>query len=516
MNAPDAPVARTTAELADLFELQAHGSATATVTGVSLDNRDVRPGDLFAALPGAHTHGAVHASAAVDAGAVAVLTDEDGLRRLADLAGRDVPVLVAPDVRGVLGGISAAVQGQPAQRLRTFGITGTNGKTTTTYLLEQVLSHLGRTTGLIGTVELKVAEEHTPARLTTPESPQIQALLARMVGAGVQDLVMEVSSHALALHRVDGIVYDMVAFTHLTPDHLDFHGGMEGYYRAKASLFTAARARRGVILADDEWGRRLAAEAEIPVVTIGSQTPPTQPDPDTDWLLTIIASRPDHTTFTVTHRDGRSLSTEVWMPGRFNAANAAVAVVMAIESGISIGDLHHALAHGLRGNVPGRMERVADHPRCIVDFAHNTEALDLALKALRPTTKGRLFVVFGATGERDTAKRALMGEVAVARADVVVVTDDDPHDEDPAQIRTAVMVGALRAVPAAQRAGRTVDVFEVAPRATAIRRAVQFAGPSDTVLVAGRGHETIQEIAGVEHHLDDRDEVRAALDGGAR
>ncbi|UFU05126.1 UDP-N-acetylmuramoyl-L-alanyl-D-glutamate--2,6-diaminopimelate ligase [Ruania halotolerans] len=515
MNASDAPVTRTTADLAIAFRLEVIQAGEVEVTGVSLDNRQVRPGDLFAALPGARTHGADHAVAAVEAGAVAILTDAAGAQRLS-LAGSSVPVLVAPDIRAVLGDVSAAVYGEPARRLRSFGITGTNGKTTTTYLLEQILDRLGRTTGLIGTVELKVAGEQTPARLTTPEAPQLQALLAQMVTAGVTDLVMEVSSHALALHRVDAIVYDMVGFTHLTADHLDFHGGMEEYYRTKASLFTPARARRGVILADDSWGRRLAAEAEIPVVTIGTQTPPTRPDPDTDWLLTIVAARPDHTTFTVTHRDGRSLSTEVWMPGRFNVTNAAMAVVMALESGISIGDLHRVLGHhGLRGNVPGRMERVADHPRCIVDFAHNTEALNLALKALRPTTKGRLFVVFGATGERDTAKRPLMGEVAVAGADVVVITDDDPHDEDAAQIRSEVMVGAVRALPAAQRAGRTVDVFEVAPRAKAIRRAVQFAGPADTVLIAGRGHETIQEIAGVEHHLDDREEVRAALAEGS-
>ncbi|WP_159621865.1 UDP-N-acetylmuramoyl-L-alanyl-D-glutamate--2,6-diaminopimelate ligase [Ruania rhizosphaerae] len=520
------PAARTTADLAVAFGLDLRagdsgggaagdpGAAAAenvVVTGVSLDNRQTTHGDLFAALPGAHTHGAEHASAAVDAGAVAILTDPDGAARLERAGVAGVPVLVAEDVRGVLGAVSAEVYHRPAEQMRTFGVTGTNGKTTTTYLLEEILHGLGRSTGLIGTVEIKVGEERRPARLTTPESPQVQALLARMVDARVEDLVMEVSSHALALHRVDPVVYDMVSFTNLTPDHLDFHGDMESYFRTKAELFTPARARRGVVLADDAWGARLAAEATIPVVTVGSQTPPTQPDPDTDWLITLTHGRPDHTEFTLTHRDGRSLSTAVWMPGRFNVLNAAVALVMVIEAGVPISELHDHLRTGLRPSVPGRMERVADNPRCIVDFAHNADALALVLRALRPTTKGRLFVVFGATGQRDTAKRPRMGEVAVRGADVVVVTDDDPHDEDPATIRSDVMAGALRAVAEQQRGGRTVDLFEVAPRATAIRRAVHFAGPADTVLIAGRGHETIQEIAGVEHHLDDRDEVRAAL-----
>jgi len=503
MDTTASPSARTTAELASAFDLTTSGGAVA-ITGVALDNRQVRPGDLFAALPGAHQHGASFAASAVAAGARAVLTDPTGAQLLTDVT---VPVLVAEDVRAVLGKVSAWVHGDPAGRLRTFGVTGTNGKTTTTYLLEEVLHRSGRATGLIGTVELKVGEERMPARLTTPEAPAIQALLTRMGSRSVTDLVMEVSSHALAQHRVDGIVYDLVAFTNLTADHLDFHGGIENYFAAKADLFTPERARRGVVLVDDEWGQRMAREARVPVVTVS-----TRPDgPDADWQASITVGRADHTSFALTHRDGRSLSTAIWMPGRFNVANAALALVMALESGLTTREVHSAIGDGLRAHVPGRMEQVSAQPRCIVDFAHNAEALELVLRALRPTTKGRLLVVFGATGERDVAKRPQMGRVTVAGADVVVITDDDPHDEDPATIRRHVMVGALGAVPEAQRAGRTVDVFEVAPRAEAIRRAVLSAGPSDTVLVAGRGHETVQEVAGVELHLDDRAEVRAAL-----
>ncbi|TDE90816.1 UDP-N-acetylmuramoyl-L-alanyl-D-glutamate--2,6-diaminopimelate ligase [Occultella glacieicola] len=504
---------RTLAALADAFGLTLPATSDAagiTLTGVSLDNRTTADGYLFAALPGARVHGAAFVAPAVEAGAVAVLTDAAGAALIADgaeVARTRVPVLVADDPRLILGDVSAWVHHEPAEKVRTFGVTGTNGKTTTTYLLEEILSSLGGRTGLIGTVELKVGPDRTPARLTTPEAPQLHALLTEMVAADVDAVIMEVSSHALALHRVDGVVFDVVAFTNLTEDHLDFHGGIDHYFATKASLFTPAHARRGVVLVDDAWGRRLAEQAGIDIVTVGTGAA----GRDADWMIVINHTAADHTDFTITHSSGRSLSTTVHLPGRFNVANAAVALVMAIESGTTPAELNHALPHGLRAVVPGRMELVANRPRCIVDFAHNADALRLALAALRPSTKGRLFVVFGATGERDRGKRAVMGRVAVEHADVVVITDDDPHDEEASAIRAEVMAGALRALPAAQRTGRAVDLFEVAPRRTAIHRAIRFAGPADTVLIAGRGHETLQEIAGVEYHLDDREEVRTAM-----
>ncbi|MBK5247825.1 MAG: UDP-N-acetylmuramoyl-L-alanyl-D-glutamate--2,6-diaminopimelate ligase [Actinomycetales bacterium] len=495
-------------ELAGTFGLAVSPTGSqdlgAAVAGLSLDNRTIATGEVFAALPGAKAHGAAFARAAVDAGAVAVLTDPDGVELVGPVS---VPILVSEDPRGLLGNLAAWVQDAPATRLRTFGITGTNGKTTTSYLLEYALAALGSTTGMIGTVELKVGDHRSPAHLTTPEAPELHALLARMVLSGVRDLVMEVSSHALALHRVDGIVFDLVAFTNLTQDHLDFHGTLEDYFATKAQLFTPRWARRGVVVVDDAWGQLLAREATIDVVTLGTHLR----GPDADWQVSTTGTRGDHTDFTITHRDGRSLSTTIWLPGHFNVANAALALVMAIEAGAELPVLRRELGDGLRPVVPGRMELVAPAPRCLVDFAHNAEALELALAALRPWTKGRLFVVFGATGERDRGKREAMGRVAVEGADVVVITDDDPHDEDPATIRAEVMSGALGALGRAQRAGRTVDLFDVSPRQAAIRRAVSFAGPADTVLVAGRGHETWQEIAGVNHHLDDREEVRAAM-----
>lgn len=512
MSSPDAipPGQVTLAALAHTFDLEVQlargvrdeSSLQVAVRGVSLDNRTVVAGDLFAGLPGAKTHGARYVRQAQAQGAIGVLTDTTGA---AELAGVDIPVLVAPDPRAALGAIAAQVHRHPADRLNMYAVTGTNGKTTTTYLLEHILAELGRITGLVGTVELKVGPDRTPARLTTPEAPALHALLAQMEQAAVDDVVMEVSSHALALHRVDGVQFDVVGLTNLTQDHLDFHGDLEHYYLAKASLFSPERARRGVVMVDDEWGRRLAGEAPIDVVTVSAT------GQEAHWQARPGQRSAVGTTFELVHRDGRTLSSAVALPGDFNVANAALALVMAIEAGAGIADITRALPEGLTAAVPGRMELIASAPRVLVDFAHNTEALREALAAVRAGTAGRLFVIFGATGERDTGKRTAMGAAAVEGADVVVITDDDPHDEDPATIRRQVMTGALAAMTAAQREGRSVDVYEVAPRQAAIARVVRFAGAADTVLVAGRGHETWQEIAGVDHHLDDRAEVRIAM-----
>lgn len=506
MNCPPdagAPTPRTLAGLRRTFALRTDQDlGDRQLTGVHLDNRMVRPGDLFAALPGAKTHGAHFAGQAIEHGAVAVLTDDDGARQIGPAG---VPVLITDDPRGVLGTIAAWIHHEPATRLGMYAVTGTNGKTTTTYLVEYLLDALGRRTGLIGTVELKIGADRTPARLTTPEAPALHQLLADMETAGVDDVVMEVSSHALALHRVDGVGYDVVGFTNLTQDHLDFHGDLEGYYRAKAGLFTSQRARRGVVLVDDAYGRRLATEAGIEVVTVSTT------GTDADWQIQERDRISGGSAFTLRHRGGEQIRTSVSLPGDFNVANAALALVMVIEAGVPAGELASALPGGLAPAVPGRMELVAETPRVLVDFAHNTEALREAMAALRADTAGRLFVIFGATGERDTGKRVAMGRVAIEEADVVIITDDDPHDEDPATIRRQVMSGALDALAEAQRRGRNVELYEIAPRQTAIRRAVRFAAAADTVLVAGRGHETWQEIAGVDHYLDDRQEVRAAM-----
>ena len=514
---PAAMTARQVSDLAIAFGLTvAPGHpADAAVTCVASDNRVAQPGDLFVALPGARAHGAQFAADAVARGASAILTDPRGAE-LAEATG--VPVLVAADPRAILGQVAAWVLGNPAEKLMTFGVTGTNGKTTTTYQLDHLLRALGWTGGLIGTVETRSGDRVIPSVLTTPEAADLQALLAAMREDSVRTLAMEVSSHALAQHRVDGIVFGVAGFTNLTQDHLDFHGDFESYFATKADLFTPARARRGVVTVDDTWGERMADAAQIPVATLT-----TLPGGDADWAVTDVAPSGTGSAFTLTHRDGRTLRTSTSLPGGYNVANAALAVAMVLEGGCDIRDVTEALAagDGLSATVPGRMEVLATAPRVVVDFAHNTEALELSLAALRPTTTGRLAVVFGATGDRDPGKRPFMGAAAVRGADVVYVTDDDPHDEDPATVRAEVLAGtgpggaAARSADAADDGGsRTVgavDVHEIAPRADAIRAAILAADPDDTVLVAGRGHETVQEIAGVDHALDDRVEARAAL-----
>jgi UDP-N-acetylmuramoyl-L-alanyl-D-glutamate--2,6-diaminopimelate ligase len=469
-------------------ELAADSAVPVTLTGVALDNRAVHRGDLFAALPGAHCHGASFAAAATAAGAVAVLTDPAGAGQ-ARATGH--PVLVVPNVRAILARAAAFIYGDPSQKLQAFGVTGTNGKTTTTYLLTGLAQAAGRATGLIGTVEIQIGEQVCPARLTTPEAPDFQAILATMVEAGVDTLAAEVSSHALAMGRVGAVTFDVAGFTNLSQDHLDFHHSLADYLDAKLVLFTPSRARRGVVMVDDDGGKAVAARAQIPVVTVT-----TKPGTAADWQVTNCEDAGFGSCFELVGPDRYTAT--VHLPGSFNVANAALALVMAHEGGIRL-----PTEIDLDTVVPGRMEVIGERPRVVVDFAHNAEALDLALATLRPTTAGRLIVVFGATGDRDRTKRGPMGAAAAA-ADLVVVTDDDPHGEDAAAIRADVVRAARDALPADV-------VVEIAPRAAAIEWAIHKAAPDDTVLLAGRGHETIQEVGGVELRLDDRAEARRAM-----
>ena len=482
------------------------------VTGVTLDSRAIRTGDLYAALPGANVHGARFVAAAVGLGAVAVLTDPAGAALLA-LSELPVPVLVVPDPRAALGFVAALVYGGASQELTILGITGTNGKTTTAYLLDSALRSLGRVTGLIGTVETRIGEDRIKSVRTTPESADLHALFAVMLERGVDTCTMEVSSHALALHRVDGVLYDVVAFTNLSQDHLDFHGSMEDYYQAKASLFTPERAVRAVVCVDDEWGQRLARGAGVPVVSVSSRL-----DPLADWQLQT--SGPGEPDFELIG-DGQRLSLRSALPGDFNRVNTAVAALVLLAAGYPGDSIEKALATD--PHVPGRMERVrveddpplegaeeSRMPLAVVDFAHTPDAVASALKALRHNTSGSLIVVLGAGGDRDTGKRAAMGAAAASHADVVLVTDDNPRSEDPASIRAAVLRGAVAQDQSAARPspGR---IREIGDRAAAIRAAVALAAARDTVVVLGKGHESGQDIAGVVHPFDDRAELRAAL-----
>jgi UDP-N-acetylmuramoyl-L-alanyl-D-glutamate--2,6-diaminopimelate ligase len=494
-------------------------SGTVPVTGISLNSRSVQHGDLYVALPGATRHGADFVSDAVDAGAAAVLTDDAGARLLALGNDISVPVLLAAEPRGLVGRLSALIyrsRPQDAPSPALYGVTGTNGKTTTTYFINALLGALGQRTGLIGTIEILAGGEPIPSLLTTPESTDVHALLALMRERGLDAASMEVSSHAVSFHRVDGVLFDVAGFTNLTQDHLDLHGSMEEYFQTKARLFTAERARAAVVAVDDEWGRRLAASARIPVTTLataadGGRAGGPVDLPAADWTVVHPQPRGLGTEFGLRHRDGTELRVHTGLPGSFNVANAALATAMVLAGGATPDEVQAALdaADPFTVAVPGRMQLVATAPAAVVDFAHNPDALARALEAVRsPEPGSRVIVVFGATGQRDQGKRPTMGAIAARLADVVIVSDDDPHDEDAAAIRADVMAGAVEA-KASEGLGCTV--LEVFPRDAAIRKAVELAGHGDTILVAGRGHEVWQEVKGVNLALDDRVELRSAL-----
>ncbi|WP_427017167.1 UDP-N-acetylmuramoyl-L-alanyl-D-glutamate--2,6-diaminopimelate ligase [Pseudarthrobacter sp. P1] len=492
------------------------------VRGISLDSRAIVPGDLYLALPGARRHGAEFARAAVAAGAVAVLTDDDGARLLAGLPA--VPVVAVANPRAVAGAVAAAIYGTGSSAMPLFAVTGTNGKTTTTYFINSLLKALGRSTGLIGTIEILAGNEPIPSKLTTPESTDVHALLALMRERSLTAASMEVSSHALEFGRVDGVVFDVAGFTNLTQDHLDLHGSMADYAGVKAQLFTPAHTRRAVVTIDDAWGRKLAASATVPVATLS--TVPAGGDgaaeagAGADWRVASVAAEGLGSRFVLAGPDGIELRLHTGLPGSFNVANAALAAAMVVEqlglgpngagSRLAAAGLVQAAADAadpFTVQVPGRMQLVGRAPAAIVDFAHNPDALERALGAVR-APGARVIVVFGATGQRDATKRPTMGAVAARLADVVIVTDDDPHDEDAAAIRAGVLAGARGAV-ADERLATSVE--EVFPRADAIFRAVELAGVHDTILVAGRGHEVVQEVKGVDLPLDDRVELRSAL-----
>ncbi len=476
-------MAERTTRLSGVPELRDAG-----VTGVTLDSRAVRPGDAYAALPGQHTHGARFAAEAVRRGAVLVLTDAAG----AALCEVSVPVVVVDDPRATLAEVAAAVHGYPARAMRMFGITGTNGKTSTLFLLEAALTALGERVGTLGTIGFRLAGaaiERSRSTITTPEAPDLQELLGQLRDAGASSVAMEVSSHALALRRVGGIVFDVAGFTQLGRDHLDFHHDLETYFAAKAELFLDGRSRACVVNIDGEWGRRLAGlirDQGTPLLTTGRAAEADfrqlSAEPDGTGGTTVRAATPDGT-----------LEFSVAMPGAFNVANALTAAAMVRAARLDVGTAVTAFATAA---VPGRMQRVElgpGAPRAVVDFAHTPEAVTAALAAL-PAPR---IAVLGAGGDRDPSKRGPMGAAAAANAELVVVTDDNPRSEDPATIRAAVLDGAERA------AGGTVEVLDGGDRRSAIALALRRARGTGWVAVLGKGHETGQELAGVISPFDD-------------
>lgn len=469
-----------------------------SVRGVTLRAQDAAPGDLFAALPGSRAHGARYIDDAVSRGAVAVLTDAAGLA--AAPAPLSVPALLHPDPRAVLGALAAQVYGRPSETVSVIGITGTSGKTTTTYLIEAGLRAAGRTAGLIGTVGIRIAGVDVPSSLTTPEAPALQALLALMAERGVDTAVMEVSSHALSQGRVDGLRFAVGGFTNLSRDHLDYHPTMADYFEAKARLFdprSAVHAQQSVICIDDDAGRAMAARAAAPVtVSVSGRA---------DWTVSEVTLQPDGSQeFTAGDPAGVHHRIGLRLPGGYNVANCLVALAVLDAVGVA----PEQAAPGLRtAAVPGRLEPVecGQDFLALVDYAHKPGALQAVLDTLRrqsaKTSGGRLAVVFGAGGDRDPGKRAPMGAVAAQLADLVVITDDNPRGEEPGSIRAEIARGA--AGPA--------QVVEIGDRAEAIAHAVRWAQPGDVVLIAGKGHESGQTANGQTRPFDDRIELAKAL-----
>ena len=466
-------------------DAQIRGGDGVLVADASFDTRQVVPGSLFFCVRGATVDAHDLAADALEAGAAALVVE-----RWLDL---EAPQVRVGSVRAAMGPMSAVLFGEPAEALRTIGITGTNGKTTTTYLLESILRAGGLVPGVIGTTGARIGGEPVSLARTTPEAPDLHRLFASMRDRGVEAVAVEVSSHALAQGRVDGMRFDVAAFTNLSRDHLDFHADMEAYYRAKATLFAPDRASASAIGIDDEHGRRLRSETSVPGLTYGMSVDAEVRATDLRVDASGISFRVDGTVVTSALR------------GAFNVRNCLCAV--AIARLIGIDDEVAAAGVASLPGVPGRVEPVDEGQDflVVVDYAHTPDSIETVLAAARDVASGRVIVVFGCGGDRDRAKRPLMGVAATSRADLTVITSDNPRSEDPVAIIEEIEEGA--------RDGGGAYVVEPERRA-AIRLAVRAASAGDVVVIAGKGHEQGQAFRDRTVPFDDREvtagELRAA------
>jgi UDP-N-acetylmuramoyl-L-alanyl-D-glutamate--2,6-diaminopimelate ligase len=459
------------------------GRRDVEISDLAYDTRRVAPGSLFFCVPGTRADGHDLAAEAVKAGAAALVAE-----RPLELA---VPQLVVPDSRRAMPVAADLFFGEPTLELDVAGVTGTNGKTTTTFLLHSILDRAGRRPGLVGTVQWRVGGEVRPAPFTTPEAIDLQRLFRELLDAGDRSVAVEASSHGAALHRLDRVRFDALVFTNLSHDHLDLHGTMEGYFEAKRRLFTGAAAPPAAVNIGDPWGRRLAEELaarhRAPLVTFGLAD-------DAEVRAEDLEVTPRGSSFRAA-----GIPVETALRGLFNVENVLAAVaaglLLDLDSDLIVEGV--AAVHG----VPGRFEPVdAGQPFAVlVDYAHTPDSLATALRAARELAEGRVIVVFGAGGDRDRAKRPLMGKVAVELGDVVLVTSDNPRSEDPIAIIQDVLQGA----------GLEVEIDP--DRRSAIRSAIGRAEPGDVVVIAGKGHEQGQEVAGIVHPFDDREVARDAI-----
>lgn len=467
-------------------DLVAPGFDAIEITGLTLDSRRIEPGFVFAALAGVKVHGRQFAAKAVDMGAVAVITDEP-------IAGLDVPVIVSSDPSALLARMARRFY--PGQPAHIVAVTGTNGKSSTVDFLRQIWEAAGLEGASLGTLGVARKGETITTGYTTPDSIALHQALHRLAEEGVTHLAMEASSHGLKQRRMEAVDLAIAGFTNLTQDHLDYHPDFDDYFASKARLFTERLPASGtaIINVDSEYGEKIAAMSRargVDVITVGWR--------GTDMQICEVVPRPASQDITIRWR-GSEHQIEVPFVGEFQVLNAVGAAAIALHEGLDQTQVFKALA-GLQG-VPGRLEKVgetAQQAPVLVDYAHTPDGLDKLLRAARPHTRGRVIVVFGCGGDRDATKRQPMGEIAAREADLVIVTDDNPRSEDPAEIRKAILKGCPNAE-------------EIADREAAIRRGVALLKDGDCLLVAGKGHETGQTIAGVVHPFDDRDVSRRAL-----
>lgn len=468
------------------------------VTGLCYDSREVQLGDLFVAIPGAIVDGHTFIDSAVAKGASVVVVQDDTARPDMFFVHAGVVKVVVPDTRKALARMAANYYGHPSRRLRLIGVTGTNGKTTTTHLIKSILEAGGETVGLIGTIEYRIGGEVIPATHTTPESLELNELLARMVERGCTAAVMEVSSHSLALSRVDGLEFRVGVFTNLTQDHLDFHGTMEAYYRAKKLLFDGLPADASAVTnADDTRGKEIVRDTSARTLSYGILNPADLHAQDVE--LSIAGTR-----FVIAH-DGMRTVVESQLTGRFNISN----LLAAYSAGVALEVPEEQIVRGIGSltAVRGRFEQIVSPAgwTAIVDYAHTPDALENCLRTIHDVMAGRgpgkIITVFGCGGNRDVGKRPVMGRIASELSTIVVVTSDNPRREDPKTIVDQIIAGVC---PGA-------EVHTEIRRREAIRLGLAMAGRGDVVLIAGKGHETYQVIGDTKSHFDDREEVEAFI-----
>lgn len=491
MTRPIEEFKRTVESVAAIANAELTGDATTVITGLTLSSNTVQEGDLFIALPGEKNHGADFAAEAISRGAVAVLTDAAGAVKI-----KGVPVIVSTNPRRAAGVISAWFYSEPMRDLYSVGVTGTNGKTTVTTLLHQIMSAAGRESGLIGTVETRIGEEVISSKRTTPESTELQALSAVMRERHMRNLVMEVSSHAITLERIRGSHFAVVGFTNLSQDHLDFHKTMQAYFEAKAKLFSFEYADLAVINIDDAYGIKLAELTELPVMSVSRH------NQSATWHYAAITKDYVGAHVAIRGSGGILIEGKVHLHGGYNFDNLLMAVAIATESGIDPIDIA-AILPQLTG-AAGRLEsvRLGQNFTALVDYAHSPDAVTRVLETAHEISDGRVIAVLGCGGDRDASKRALMGKALHEGADVAFFTSDNPRSEKPDAILVQMTLGLDIQEPSA--------VIE--DRAEAIKAAVNEAQEGDLVLVLGKGHEKGQEINGIVQPFDDRVELARAIE----